>query len=244
MNNSSASNCILIPVSSAGGFAEGGGENDPTTNGGDTNNYINVPSPTITYNGGDVSYNSSDNSVTIGSVTYEQGQYEYDQSSDTYTVNNDQTYNYYTVTNDTPESPVTDTNDGLGWLGTLLNLLIDGIKAIADMVGKLGEILWGFITDFVIGDLDSIDLESLKMPDISGVFPFCIPFDVANMLQLFSSEAAAPVFDWPLLLPDGTVTTLNIDLSGLDPVAGVIRTVETVGFVVGLALGTRKILGG
>lgn len=200
-NTSTLNGMLFIPVAGSGGFAEGGGENNPTINVYNPGNYINVPGP-------------------------------------------NSTVNIYQVTNDpATNGPVTDTNTGLGWLGDLLNLLIDGIRGIGDFVSGLAGWLLDFITDFVIGDLDSIDLESLKLPDLTGVFPFSIPWDVANVLGLLDAEPLAPSFDFPVTNVDGTVETVEVDLADFDPVAGTVRTLEVVAFVVGLALATRRILG-
>lgn len=155
------------------------------------------------------------------------------------------TVNIYQVTNEPASNgSVTDTESGLGWLGDLLNLLINAVRDLLSFLGGLFDSLLNFITDFVIGDLDSIDFDDLKMPDISGVFPFCIPHDVVNILQMFNSEPVAPSFDFPVTNVDGSVENISVDLNVFSPAAAVLRTGEVVVFVVGLALGTRKILGG
>lgn len=117
-------------------------------------------------------------------------------------------------------------------LGTLLDGLTGLVKAFFDG-----------LTNFFIGDLDSIDLEKLKLPDLSNLFPFCIPKDLSNILGMFQSEPKAPEFDWVFINADGTEITQHFDLSDFEPVAKVVRSGEVVLFAVGLAMVTRKLLG-
>ena len=117
-------------------------------------------------------------------------------------------------------------------LGTLLEGLTGLVKAFFEG-----------LTNFFIGDLDSIDLEKLKLPDLSNLFPFCIPKDLSNILGMFQGEPKAPEFDWVFLNADGSEITQHFDLSDFEPVAKVVRSGEVVLFAVGLAMVTRKLLG-
>lgn len=117
-------------------------------------------------------------------------------------------------------------------LGTLLEGLTGLVKAFFEG-----------LTKFFIGDLDSIDLEKLKLPDLSNLFPFCIPKDLSNILGMFQGEPKAPEFDWVFLNADGSEITQHFDLSDFEPVAKVVRSGEVVLFAVGLAMVTRKLLG-
>lgn len=117
-------------------------------------------------------------------------------------------------------------------LGTLLEGLTGLVKAFFEG-----------LTNFFIGDLDSIELEKLKLPDLSNLFPFCIPKDLSNILGMFQGEPKAPEFDWVFLNADGSEITQHFDLSGFEPVAKVVRSGEVVLFAVGLAMVTRKLLG-
>lgn len=223
------------------GFTSGGGENIPSVDN-QPSQYINVPSPVIVINGDNVTVNTGD-TITYNGVTYENDQFEYDADKDQYKIVNTEDAQGYEVTNDRPTETVTDTNDGLGWLGGLLQMLIDALTGLLDFVRGIFDGLFSFITDFVIGDLESIDLSGLQLPDLSGVFPFSIPWDVANILQLLSAEPLAPEFDWPIPNVDGTEEVLTISLADFSPVMETVRTCEVVAFVVGLAIVTRRLLG-
>lgn len=76
---------------------------------------------------------------------------------------------------------------------------------------------------------------------LQDVFPFCIPFDIAMAVQLFSAEAVAPAITIPIIIPSiGFRYDCVIDLSGWDDWARVLRSLELIAFVVGLAVVTRQ----
>ena len=77
-------------------------------------------------------------------------------------------------------------------------------------------------------------------PDLKDVFPFCIPFDIFAILTVFKVEnRKAPVVSFTFI--DGNNITL--DLSRFDTVAALLRTLELIAFIVGLAVATRKLIG-
>lgn len=82
--------------------------------------------------------------------------------------------------------------------------------------------------------------------DLRNYFPFCIPFDIANLLGSFVSDPQAPSFEWtfPIGIDKETgqfaYVTLTIDLSAWDTVAYWVRKGELALFIVGLAVVTRQ----
>lgn len=80
--------------------------------------------------------------------------------------------------------------------------------------------------------------------DLRDFFPFCIPFDIYDMLNLLSGSREAPVVRWRFYVPSVVDTEIEIDLSPFDPVAQVLRTVELLAFALALAFGTKKLLMG
>lgn len=80
--------------------------------------------------------------------------------------------------------------------------------------------------------------------DLRNFFPFCIPFDIYDMLNLLSASRAAPVVRWRFYVPHVVDTIVEIDLSSFDPVAQTLRTIELLAFAVGLAFATKKLLMG
>lgn len=83
---------------------------------------------------------------------------------------------------------------------------------------------------------------------LDQLFPFCIPFDLYALVQLFNAEPEAPSAE--ITLPvgyDGSVFTwenYTISLSDFDVVAQVVRIMEYLLFLVGLMLVTRKLIEG
>lgn len=84
--------------------------------------------------------------------------------------------------------------------------------------------------------------------DLTGLFPFCIPFDIVRILSAFNAPAEAPHFNWtlPTGYQNGQVAyeTYTIDLSQFDTVAQVVRVFEYISFVLGLAIITRDLIRG
>lgn len=78
---------------------------------------------------------------------------------------------------------------------------------------------------------------------LSSVFPFCIPFDVYNMVTMFVAEPEAPHAEWTFSLPwSNQEYSVGWDLSDFDGVAQVCRSMELVLFAVGLAAITHKFI--
>lgn len=77
--------------------------------------------------------------------------------------------------------------------------------------------------------------------DLKDFFPFCIPFDLFDIVTAFAAEPEAPVFEWPISVPRwGFEYTLNVDLQEWEDVASLFRTLELTIFCVGLAIVTRE----
>lgn len=80
--------------------------------------------------------------------------------------------------------------------------------------------------------------------DLRNYFPFCIPFDIYDMLALFSGSASAPVINWRFYIPNVVDQTIVLDFSIFDPVASVLRNMELIAFCVGLAFVSKRLLFG
>lgn len=83
---------------------------------------------------------------------------------------------------------------------------------------------------------------------LSDLFPFCIPFDLYNIVSCFKADPVAPSAE--IKIPVGydgsefTWETYTVSLSDFDPVAAVVRVLEYIAFVIGLMLITRKLIEG
>lgn len=79
--------------------------------------------------------------------------------------------------------------------------------------------------------------------ELTGVFPFCIPFDFIALLRVLSAEPEAPRFALPVVIPAlDYEETFYIDMSIFDDAAAVMRTFEKISFLVFLMFATSKVI--
>lgn len=96
------------------------------------------------------------------------------------------------------------------------------------------------------------DPEPLPLPDmdaadykveLTGVFPFCIPFDFIALLKTLDAEPRAPCFTFPVVIPALSYREdVKLDLSIFDDVAKIIRLCEKVSFILFLMFVTSKVI--
>lgn len=81
---------------------------------------------------------------------------------------------------------------------------------------------------------------------LQHVFPFCIPFDLADFVGILSAEPQAPHFTikCSFLGERFKDKTIDIDLAAWDKAAEIVRDMELLLFIVGLILLTRNIIRG
>ena len=85
-----------------------------------------------------------------------------------------------------------------------------------------------------------------KLKDLSGKFPFCIPFDLVDSFKAFGSNEAAEAPKWDLTFKiPGTNKDYEfiVDLSMFDKYISIFRSGVLILFLIGLMLGTRKLIG-
>lgn len=78
-------------------------------------------------------------------------------------------------------------------------------------------------------------------PSLYLVFPFCLPWDLVELVKTLSAEPQAPVIEWPMPALSGT-QTLRVDLSPWSPVAAVLRAGELIVAAVGLVWVTKTMI--
>lgn len=88
------------------------------------------------------------------------------------------------------------------------------------------------------------NIEIMATEDLKDKFPFCIPWDVYYVFALLEDEREAPQVNFNIDLGVPGTHTINIDFEEWDDVASILRTLELILFILGLALGTKKIMGG
>ncbi len=88
-------------------------------------------------------------------------------------------------------------------------------------------------------DMDAADYKV----ELTGVFPFCIPFDFIALLRTLDAEPRAPCFTFPVVIPALNYREdVKLDLSIFDDVAAVIRLCGKVSFILFLMFVTSKVI--
>lgn len=104
----------------------------------------------------------------------------------------------------------------------------------------LNDLLGGIPTKIIdFFKIDSnVDSFAIQLRDF---FPFCIPFDIYDFLTLLMAEPEAPKFEWEIdLLDTGEPYLMVVDLSEWDGIAQLLRRLQLLLFIVGLAMVTRE----
>lgn len=93
---------------------------------------------------------------------------------------------------------------------------------------------------------NELDIENFKVDNgIINKFPFCIPFDLVNVIKKMDSTATAPRFEFPFKFQRlGINETIVLDLSQFEKVAVVVRWFILVSYLLLLIYATRSLIKG
>ena len=134
----------------------------------------------------------------------------------------------------------------LSWLGSLwdvLSQILSGVLAIPIAIAKaISTAIADVISAIKSLAPDPPSFSDLQIPSLQDFFPFCIPFDLLDMMRALNASPVAPSFTFACPLPGGGVYYVNIDLSAWNSVAATIRSVTMAIYVVALANSTRKFI--
>lgn len=144
------------------------------------------------------------------------------------------------ITEDTNTDTGTDegVDTGWKWLDNILNSILNAIKSIQDFFKARWEDIVN-IKDFLLSipsqisswweglwtDVPALDFTPLTSVEISKVFPFSIPFDLKNLLEILLAEPRAPVFDIPLW-----TEKITLDLTKFNLIADIVRVFCILGW--------------
>lgn len=133
-----------------------------------------------------------------------------------------------------------------------LEAILEGILAIPGALVDLKDtvlslpasIAQSFSASIPASDVaTSESVEDAKIPGLSEVFPFCIPFDLIAFVGVLKAEPEAPRFSLPFKYPTGFnewgESSIDIDLSSFDSIALLVRKFELLIFCLALVLITR-----
>lgn len=127
------------------------------------------------------------------------------------------------------EVPEVPTNPDLSGISGLLASLLSAVKALPETIIGTG----------------SLDLSGFSNLNLTGVFPFCIPFDLINSFQAFNTPPLEPIFraDFTGTAFD-SIGVFEIDLTQFDELAQIVRFFAYAFFVLGLIIATRHLIKG
>lgn len=97
------------------------------------------------------------------------------------------------------------------------------------------------------GDTGSDNDKEKFTADLKELFPFCIPFDLIHALKILSADPETPYFEVPVKIHSFGIDvdyTFVLDFEQFNMIAKVLRTVETLGFIVLLIWVTRDLIKG
>lgn len=89
------------------------------------------------------------------------------------------------------------------------------------------------------------DLPDLELPtSIIDKFPFCLPFDLYNLIFSLNAVPEAPNFEVPMVIEEWDIDwSFSIDLSPYTWVAKIFRYLVLAGYVFALIYGTNRLIG-
>jgi hypothetical protein len=82
----------------------------------------------------------------------------------------------------------------------------------------------------------------MNVPNLVGVFPFCIPFDFIAMINTLWTPPQAPVFEIPFEFPGVFEEVIVVDMSHVNSIIPFVHFMILMSVAVSLALGTFKVI--
>lgn len=77
--------------------------------------------------------------------------------------------------------------------------------------------------------------------DFRKLFPFCIPFDIYKAVKLLDATPIAPVVHYKFYYTKSKTYTIDLNLNKFNTVATILRRMECLLFIIGLATATRRV---
>lgn len=119
-------------------------------------------------------------------------------------------------------------------------VLDDGLAGETELELEDAEVVEDQVSDTATNQQEvSQDAADYQVTGLASVFPFCIPFDIYSFFECLAAAPVAPSFEWRFYVPGICDETIELDLSQFDTVAQIVRTMELLAFIVGLAFVTR-----
>lgn len=132
--------------------------------------------------------------------------------------------------------------------GTLTGAINQAVSDVQDAISEQTQTLsesasaTAEATETIAEALEDEAIDWQKF-DLRGFFPFCIPFDIYNMLEALDASPTAPHVQLPFVIESiGVNYTIDLDFSAFDPVAAVMRQMELIVYGIALAWATSKVI--
>lgn len=259
----------MLWVSSNMGASSGGGiaDDTPPASGGDTN--ITITWPDINYTGPTYNYEGDTYNTT---TTYDSGTGRIDLSPitdrlDELALEQELYFNSFeSFRADFLEymaafrSAFQDLVDEMNYMNSYLRRMLDKLIAILNKIptGTSStapnadddeEGFWAWIARMlqrIIGSLPEVfpaDFIS-ALNQLTGKFPFSVPFDMAAIMAVMSQDPLTPEFNITMPTIGGTSSFVHVDLHSLDELASIVRKAVLMWFTLILASGTYETLKG
>lgn len=100
------------------------------------------------------------------------------------------------------------------------------------------------VKDVIGGSTNDVNKGTMSdFPDLSQLFPFCIPFDVLRLLKIMVAEPETPHFEIPINAPWINVEyTIVVDFEQFETLSHITRTFLAISWIVFLIVTTRKLI--
>ena len=98
--------------------------------------------------------------------------------------------------------------------------------------------------------MDDVDPDEVKTPQLLKKFPFCVPWDIVDLVTVIGAEKKAPRFELPFKLNSKQSSKVKIDekivvdFSNYEMFANICRWFFRLMFIVSLVVLTRYIIKG
>lgn len=133
----------------------------------------------------------------------------------------------------------------LSWLSALFSPLFSLLSWIGDLLNSILDFLKSLV---IPEEFNSLDFSPLYF-SFANKFPFCIPFDLINMIKEFESEKKEPKFYVDMSAFSNNIAKtgnvgFEIDLTKFDELITIVRTITLISFIFYIAFKTRDIIKG
>jgi len=119
-------------------------------------------------------------------------------------------------------------------------------ESIEEGIGEQTSILGGiasFIENIFAEPSVELDLTPLSMVNIKNKFPFCLPFDLANLITGLEEKKEIPKIDLDFKVFND-IYSIELDFEPFNEWAKIVNWFILITFIIGLIMISRKLIGG